>query len=90
LLVVEGGVLYMSWNGATKITSWLIFARESEPGLKIDGMLKSMEFGTMFEIHGSCETDLKVLAYRDAELLGIRTLWWLLYREEMAVLITSL
>jgi hypothetical protein len=66
---VEGGVLYMSWNGATKITSWLIFARESEPGLKIDGMLKSMEFGTMFEIHGSCETDLKVLG------IEMRSFW---------------
>ena len=61
-------MLYMSWNGATKITSWLIFARESEPGLKIDAMLKSMEFGTMFEIHGSCEKDLKVPAYRDRSL----------------------
>jgi hypothetical protein len=71
VLVVESGVLYVSWNGATKITSWLIFAGESERDLKIVGMLKSMEFGTLFENHGSCGKVLKHSVYRGAELLGI-------------------
>lgn len=69
MLVEENGVLYMSWNGVTGITSWEIFAGESERNLKIVGMVKSMGFETMFKIHGSCRKVLKVAAYRDAELL---------------------
>jgi hypothetical protein len=52
--------------------------------LKIVEMLKGMDFGTVFEIHSSCGKVLKLSAYRGAELIagGIRTLWWLLYKEE--------
>jgi hypothetical protein len=90
LLVVESGVLYMCWNGATKIITCEFFAGVSGRDLKIVWMLKSREFGTMFKIRGSCEKLLKVSACRGAELIGIRTLWWLLHREEDGGLITSL
>jgi len=69
VLVVESGVLYMSWNGATGITSWEIFAGESEHDLKIVGMVKSMGFETMFEIPSNCGEFSRVAAYRGADLL---------------------
>ena len=70
MLVVKSGVLYMSWNRATEITSWVIFVGKSGRDPKIDGMLKSVDFGTMFDFHGNCVKVLKVSACRGAELLG--------------------
>jgi hypothetical protein len=90
VLVVESGVLYVSWNGATKITSWLIFAWESERDLKIDGTLKSVEFGTMIEIMAAVER------FSSFRRLEVRSCWVFEHcggyftGRKMAVLITSL
>ena len=66
--VVENGVLYMSWNGATGITSWEIFAGDTKYNLNAVEKVKSAGFETMVKLCGN-ETFVKVAAFRGKELL---------------------
>lgn len=61
-------MLYMSWTGATGITSWEIFADDNEQYLEPVGKILSMGFETMFTLREGCEKFVKVAAYRDAKL----------------------
>jgi hypothetical protein len=67
--VVDAGVLYMSWNGATGITSWKIFAGNTEDKLEPIGSVKNMGFETTFRLQNGHGLFVKAAAYRDGGLL---------------------
>ncbi|CZR64534.1 uncharacterized protein PAC_14432 [Phialocephala subalpina] len=71
VVVVQGEMVYMSWNGATGITSWEVFAGDQEQDLKSVGKVPNAGFETMFQLSGSCANSksVRVAAYRGAELL---------------------
>ena len=58
----------MSWNGATGITSWEVFAGDNDTDLQPVGTVKSMGFETMLQIGDSGDV-VKVAAFRDGVLL---------------------
>jgi hypothetical protein len=66
--VEEDGVLYVSWNGATGISSWEIFAGATETDLKSVGNVTSGGFETNFTLCGN-ESFVKAAAFRGDELL---------------------
>lgn len=73
VVVVQSGVVYMSWNGATGITSWEVFSGDDkqEQDLKSVANVTSQGFETMFKLNGSCEnsTFVRVAAFRGYEML---------------------
>lgn len=47
--------VYVSWNGATDIWGWAVFAGDSEDNLKSIGVARKMGFETVFELkHARC------------------------------------
>lgn len=67
--VVEDGVVYMSWNGATGITSWVILVGDDENDLAEVGMVDSTGFETNFTLVGDGRKFVKAVAYRGGALL---------------------
>lgn len=69
IAVVEDSVVYMSWNGATGITEWEIFAGDLENQLKLVGAVISTGFETNFTLREGGGEYVKVAAFRDGQLL---------------------
>lgn len=58
---------YVSWNGATDITGWAVFAGDSKDSLESIGVAKKMAFETMFDLEKyEC---VQVGAIRDGEII---------------------
>ena len=59
--------VYVSWNGATDITGWAVFAGKNERSLKLVGVAKKKAFETVFEMKkGKC---VQLGAIRDGEII---------------------
>ena len=54
-LVVEGGKAYVSWNGATEVSAWNVYAGKEDEGLRNVGTAMKQGFETVFEIPSGAE-----------------------------------
>lgn len=61
-LVVQGGMGYVSWNGATEVTKWAVYTGTTEAGLARKKTVAKRGFETSFAI-GAKVKFVKVVAY---------------------------
>ena len=65
-LVVESGKAYVSWNGATDVTSWNVYTGQTSTKLKCVGAAAKKGFETVFEVPAGAQY-VQVAAIQDGK-----------------------
>jgi Arylsulfotransferase (ASST) len=68
VVYAEADQAYMSWNGATDMTDWVLFVGDSESRLKAEGKVARTGFETVSKIPANA-TYVQIAAYQDGLFL---------------------
>lgn len=67
-VVADNGNVWMSWNGATDVTKWAVYAGPSETGLRKVGTVDKRGFESSFGLKGNASW-VQVAALQDGEVV---------------------